>query len=397
MKRGGETLQEVDYWLWFSLKDSISRKRQIALLQQIGSPEKLFHMDKKQMKKAGLSIKERITFADKGMEYPETVKERCKEVGIHILTYHNPAYPEKLKEISDPPCILYVRCKEKINLNDKICISMVGNRDMTKYGELAANEIAAGLAKVGIVVVSGMATGIDSASHIGALDAGGLTIAVLGCGADIVYPRHNNMLMNAIIEHGMVITEFPPGTPPLPKHFPIRNRIISGLSEGVAVIEAPIKSGSLITADLALKQNRDVFAVPGDINRFHSRGCNKLISKGAILINSAEDILKEYEFVFRNTLKQYSETHLQLETKRTEIKEILSVKNATPLMITNTYENLSEQQRKIIKNLSISPVSLETLLEKTKLSADELSAEIMMLEIEGYIKELPGKYFVLHT
>ncbi len=389
-------LHEVDYWLWFALKSGISPKRKIALLQQFGSPEVLFRMSKKQIWKEKFSIRERIQLSDKDMEYAEAVKERCKEVGIHILTYNNPAYPEKLKEIPDPPCLLYVRCSEKVNLNDKICISMVGNRDMTKYGELAANDIGAGLAKAGVVVVSGMAKGIDSASHVGALKGGGYTVAVLGCGADIVYPPCNDGLMRSIIEHGMIMTEYPPGTPPLGKHFPVRNRIISGLSEGSVIVEAPIRSGSLITADLALKQNRDVFAVPGDINRFHSRGCNKLISKGAVLVNSAEDVLKEYEFVFRNILKQYKVQ--ESKNVASGAKEAIDTIPKKTVMVENPNDaNFSEFQKRIIENLSLTPVSLEQLLEQTKLSADILSTELTMLELDGVIKELPGKHFVLHA
>jgi len=395
MERGGEMLQEVDYWLWFALKDGMNHKRRIELLERYDSPETLFRMDKKKMKKEKLSIREKLLLSDKDMEYARAVKERCKEVGIHILTYHNPAYPEKLKEISDPPVVLYVRCKKRINLNDKICISMVGNRDMTKYGELAANEIASGLARAGVVVISGMAAGIDSASHIGALNGGGLTVAVLGCGADIVYPRYNDKLMQSIIEHGMIITEYPPGTPPIGKHFPVRNRIISGLSEGVVVVEAPTKSGSLITADLALKQNRDVFAVPGDINRRNSRGCNKLIAKGAILVNSAEDVLKEYEFVFRNILKKYYEQ--SADEMEEQPKNSFTLREEKPCIEVQRKETeaLSEQQRLITDCLSMTPVSFDKLIEKTKLSADTLSTELMMLELDGVVQELPGKHFVL--
>lgn len=397
-------MQNVDAWIWFTQKNGLRTKRRLELLERYGSPEKLFHMSKQELKKEKLSIRERLIFQDKDLSYVEAVKERCREVGIHILTYNNPAYPEKLKEIPDPPLVLYVRCRERINLNEKICISMVGNRDMTKYGELAANEIAKDLAKAGIVIVSGMAAGIDSASHIGALRGGGLTVAVLGCGADVVYPRHNDRLMQDIIHHGMVISEYPPGTPPVGKHFPVRNRIISGLSEGVVVVEAPARSGSLITAELALKQNRDVFAVPGDINRTHSRGCNKLISKGAILVNEAEDVLKEYEIKFRNILKAYNKQEKSPEHKEeafvyTEQKEDILVVSESETVFAETPDlsGMSDIRKRITENLSLNPTSLEKLTEKTKLSADELSMELTMMEIEGVIRQLPGKNFVLNA
>lgn len=394
--------QALDYWLWFSLKQGIKPARYIELLHQFGSPETIFHATKKQLKSEKLSAKERRILADKDMTYAEAVKERCKEVGIHILTYDNPAYPAKLKEIPDPPCVLYVRCKKRINLNDKICIAMVGTRDMTPYGEHAALEIATGFANSGVVVVSGMAAGIDTASHRGAINAGGLTVAVLGCGADIVYPRYNDAVMHAIIEHGMVISEFPPGTAPLKKNFPIRNRIISGLSEGVVVVEAPIRSGSLITADHAIAQNRELFAVPGDINRYSSRGCNKLINKGAVLVNSAEDVLKEYEFVFWNTLKQYTmqkkdESADKPEHTVNHKQSIVTAEKLASPTENPLYQNLSETQRAIVEQLSLHPVSLETLLDKTQLSIDELSTNLMLLEIDGIIKGMPGKHFVLNV
>ena len=393
-------MQKVDYWIWFTQKNGLRPARCLELLERYGSPEPLFHMSKQELKKEKLSIRERLIFQDKDLTYVESVKERCREVGIHILTYDNPAYPEKLREISDPPLVLYVRCKERINLNEKICISMVGNRSMTKYGELAANEIANGLAKAGVVVVSGMATGIDSASHVGALRGGGLTVAVLGCGVDVVYPRHNDRLMQDIISRGMVISEYPPGTPPIGKHFPVRNRIISGLSEGVVVVEAPARSGSLITADLALKQNRDVFAVPGDINRTHSVGCNKLISKGAILVNAAEDILREYELRFRNILKEYQKQENKKESMvYTAEKEDTFVVSAPETVFAETpdFSNLPDARKRIADNLSLHPTSLEKLIETTKLSADELSMELTMMELEGIIRQLPGKNFVLNA
>lgn len=204
------------------------------------SPEKLYGMSKKElMQSKELTRRQVFLLADKSMTAVMRVKENCKKYGIRIMTYDNAYYPEKLKHIPDPPYVLYVLSRKRINLNDRLCIAMVGNRVMTDYGRCSAMDIAKGLAEAGIVVVSGMARGIDGASHAGTIRAGGTTVAVLGCGVDIAYPPEHNRLMRAIYENGMVISEYPPGTPPKKQHFPIRNRIISGLSDGVVVVEAP--------------------------------------------------------------------------------------------------------------------------------------------------------------
>ncbi len=398
-------MHALDYWLWLSLKNGLASNKQIALLEQFSSPEVIYKLSEKELKKAKLSKKLVRLLADKDMTEAELVKERCKEVGIRVLTLDSPNYPNRLKEISDPPAVLYVRSRERINLNDKICIGMVGNRDMTEYGSFAAMEIAQGLAEAGVVVVSGLARGIDGASHRGALSGGGITVAVLGCGVDIAYPPEHDMLMHEIIENGMVISEYPPGAPPLPKHFPLRNRIISGLCDGVVVVEAPKRSGSLITASYAIEQNRDVFAVPGNITKKHSLGCNRLIREGAILVHSASDILREYEILYINTLKQCinnSEGASGLEVvkeqdlTKTPQKAENNRKEQTWSMKDPKYQGLTEAQRRIISELSFRPVSLETLITKTALSADELSMNLMMLEIGGFIKTLPGKHFVLN-
>ena len=382
-------MMEIDYWLWLSLKRGYDSVKITKLLEVFSSPEEIYNTPKETLKKMGIFTNKDIKIlSDKSLKYVETVKEQCRKYGIRILTYDSPNYPEKLKHIPEPPYVLYVRSKEKINLNDKLCIGMVGTREATEYGRNAAGEIASGLSKAGVVVVSGMARGIDGASHAGALTAGGLTVAVLGCGADVVYPPENKVLMNEIIENGMVITEYPPGSPPAKQHFPIRNRIISGLSDGVVVVEAPETSGSLITADYALKQGREVFAVPGDIHREKSKGTNNLIRECAVLVTSAIDVLKEYELLYINTLKQC------INNEKEEYKE---EKESIKLPDLDKYKDLGDVALEIIHALSLKPISLENLHIKTGLTPDELSAELMMLEIDGYVKALPGKNFVLNV
>ncbi len=386
-------MSEMDFWLWLSLKENLGHQKMTHLLEIFETPEAIFEASKKKLTQiTGLNSDEIQLLSDKDMKSVARVKEQCRKHGIRILTYDSELYPEKLRQISDPPYVLYVRSRERMNLNDRPCIAMVGNRLMTEYGRCAAIDIAKGLAAAGVIVVSGMARGIDGAAHTGALRAGGTTVAVLGCGLDIAYPPEHDELMEAIVQNGMVISEYPPGTPPYPQNFPARNRIISGLSDGVVVVEAPEQSGALITAEYALQQGRDVFAVPGDITRGHSRGANNLIRQGAVLVSSAIDILSEYEDVYINTLKQCINNSEEEYKEEQETEE-----KAFELPADGRYDGLTETAKSIISRLSLDPVNFDKLLNLTSFSADELSAELMMLEIGGFVKTLPGKNFILNV
>lgn len=391
-------MTELDFWLWLSLKKGINSVTITHLLELFDSPEKLYGMSKKDLLDSKMLTRRQVSIlADKSMNAVMRVKERCKKYGIRIMTYDSAYYPEKLKHIPDPPYVLYVLSKKRINLNDRLCIAMVGNRIMTDYGRCSALDIAKGLSEAGIVVVSGMARGIDGASHAGVLRAGGTTVAVLGCGLDIAYPPEHNRLMRAICETGMVISEYPPGTPPKKQHFPVRNRIISGITDGVVVVEAPKKSGSLITAEYAYEQGRDVFAVPGDINRGHSQGTNDLIRQGATLVTSAFDILYSYEDKYRNTLKEYlREENLCAPENNLQEKTVVP-DQSFDIPQDQRYQNLSLVAQKIVSNLSLRPIHFDQLLHQTDLSADNLSAELMMLEIGGVVKEMPGKNYILNA
>lgn len=393
-------MTELDCWLWLTLKEHSTPGKIMKLLDVFETPGQIFKAGRKELtEKYGLDQETIEALSDKDMEPVRKVKECCRASGIKILTFDSALYPEKLRQIPDPPFVLYVRSKERINLNDRLCIAMVGNRRMTEYGRCAASDIAGGLASAGVVVVSGLARGIDGAAHAGALQAGGTTVAVLGCGPDVIYPPEHKDMMSAVIETGMVLSEYPPGTPPLPQNFPSRNRIISGLSDGVVVVEAPEKSGALITADCAIKQNRDVFAVPGDITRGHSRGSNNLIREGAVLVASYLDILAEYQDLYINTLKQSinnAEETIQAETAEAETVETAApVQAVTEPVQDERYAGLSKAAQTIVARLSLTPVSLEQLLDQTGLDPGELSAELMMLEIKGFVKTLPGKHFIL--
>ncbi|MGB9825354.1 MAG: DNA-processing protein DprA, partial [Desulfofundulus sp.] len=245
-------------------------------------------------------------------------------------------------------------------------VAIVGSRRATPYGVTVAENLGGELALAGVTVVSGMARGIDSAAHRGALAAGGRTVAVLGCGVDVVYPRENKRLMEGIIEAGAVISEFPPGSPPEAWHFPVRNRIISGLSRATVVVEAAGKSGALITADLALDQGRDVMAVPGPVTSRQSRGSNQLIKQGARLVESAEDVLEELGITCL-----FSGKHLQ-----------------SPGM-----PGLTAVEETVYGMLSCEPVPVDIIVENTGLSVQQVLSALMFLEVKALVRQFPGRLY----
>ena len=294
---------------------------------------------------------------------------------IKIITYQDELYPAKLMNIYDRPPFLYVR--GNLNKND-INIAVVGSRLASTYGKYTTEKISRELALKGLTIVSGMARGIDSVAHRGALTAHGRTIAVLGSGLDVIYPPENKKLFTDIIQNGAVISEFPPGTPPLSANFPTRNRIISGMSYGVVIVEAGEKSGSLITARLALEQGREVFAVPGSIDSAGSRGTNKLIKQGAKLIENIDDILEEIFPQFDGTIV--------LKPPSVSNSGVIAAKPA---------EILSTVDQKIISYISGSRVHIDDLISSTGLSSADILGALTTLELKGIIQQHSGKFFSL--
>lgn len=293
--------------------------------------------------------------------------EFCKleKLGIDFIDIGDPSYPEMLKNIFDPPPGIFMQ--GRFDNADLLSVAIVGSRKATPYGLAVAERLAAGVASAGVTVVSGLARGVDTAAHRGTLTAGGRTIAVLGCGIDVVYPRENKNLKHDIAESGAVISEFPLGSQPEPWHFPVRNRIISGLSRSVVVVEAAARSGALITADIALEQGRDVMAVPGNVSSPLSVGPNRLIKQGARLVDGPEDILDELGV---NRLFGGSR----------------ELKRGLP--------RLSADEEAVLKMLSLEPVALDKLVEKSGLVAQQVLAALMFLELKGLARQLPGKYYL---
>lgn len=289
-----ELLEKKKYWVWLSLIEGIGYKRKQQLLEIYQTAEKIYNATEKELKQ--LEEKTIQTILDSKIKINLNKHlSYMTQNEIDIISIEDKEYPQKLKQIYDPPISLYIKGNKEI-LNQKT-IAIIGCRDATNYGKKVASYLAYNLAKKesGYVIVSGLAKGIDSYGHIGSLTARGKTIAVMGTGLDMIYPKENEVLADKILnEEGAIISEYPLGTKPEKMNFPARNRIISGLSQSVVVVEAKEKSGTLITVDYALEQGRDVFVVPGNINSDNSAGTNDLIKQGAKLITSYMDILEEY-------------------------------------------------------------------------------------------------------
>lgn len=290
------------YWIWLALK----LNNQNTVFQHLldlfdNSPYEIYKANEDELKVAThLSEFQKRVLLDKNLDEAISIFNYCKWNKVGILTYGDSIYPESLKEMKNPPILLYYMGNLP-NLNNKICVSVVGTRKMTEYGMRSCYKIAYELASAGAVVVSGMALGIDSVAHAGAIGSRGTTIAVLGCGIDVIYPKQHRKLRKHICQHGAVITAYHPSTPAYKNNFPERNAIISALSEGTLIVEAPLRSGALITADCAAEQSRTVYALPGSIEEPMSEGPNHLIKNGAVAITCARDIL-EYYFENRSHL-----------------------------------------------------------------------------------------------
>jgi len=299
-----------------------------------------------------------------GISWARKELECIRKSGAKLVTLHSPDYPMLLRHLPDPPPFLYVKGELR---NPESAVAIVGSRRASVYGIDTARKMARELARHGITIVSGMARGVDAAAHRGALLEGAPTIGVLGCGIDICYPRENRTLFAEMASKGALVSEFPMGTLPLAENFPRRNRIISGLARGVLVIEAAEGSGSLITAQCALEQGRDVYAIPGNIHSTNSRGTNRLIKQGAKLVETVEDILEE--------IPQHSGKMMP---------------QAPVAKIT-----FSPQEAAVFSLLSTTAIHIDEILTRSALTAGEVSAILLRLELNGVISQLPGKQFLL--
>lgn len=354
------------YLLWLSL----IFESNYTLLQQFlinhPTPENLFSL---QNTEEPFPEKVRLRFSsDAFKKQAEREFEFCRKNNIHLISFLSQEYPINLQNAPSPPPILFY--KGSLLPQDEVSISIVGSRNYTPYGKAVTQKMAFELASAGITVISGMARGIDSFSHQSAISANGRTIAVLGSGIDVIYPSENRKLYEQIAENGAVFSEFPLHTAPIAQNFPIRNRIVAGLSLGTLVIEAAKKSGTLITARLAAEAGREVYAVPGNICTPFSEGTNELIKDGAKIVTSTQDIISDLQHYLRQILPTQNE-----------------IKKSPP-------PSLTPIERKVYNLLSLTPTPLDIIIQETQIPASELLPLLTDMELSGYIKQLPGSNYI---
>lgn len=360
-------MSDLKYWLALMMTNDVGPIRAKKLLSVFKNPKKIFNANFKDLSEIdGMSqraAKKITTFNE--WDIAEKYVEIINEKNIKTININDSNYPVLLKETSDAPVVLFIR--GDIMQNDRFSLAIVGSRKMTSYGALVAERFSEELSSTGLTIVSGMARGIDSVAHRGAIKANGRTIAVLGSGIDVVYPPENKNLFEKIVEHGCIISEFLPGTGPDKENFPKRNRLISGLSLGVLVVEAVFDSGALITARYANDYGREVFAVPGAITSKNSEGTNKLIREGAMLVQKPDDILKELAPVLKGFIK--SENKVKIE--------------------------LSNDEKILCGLLSGEPRQIDDIARQSKLPASKVLAVLLDLELKGVVKQITGKRFYL--
>lgn len=400
----------LEHWMWLAHMPGFANdSKKLALLQYFGSPEHVYSADASeyaQIPDLGPGALEALE--DKSLALCREALETCDKEGIHILTWEDKEYPNRLRNIFDPPLMLYYKGTLP-DFDNLPTIGIVGTRKPSAYGLTVARRLGAEIGCCGGLVVSGLASGVDSAAMSGALTAGCSTVGVLGCGVDIVYPKSNRELFASVEQYGCILSEFMPGTEPFKWNFPKRNRIISGLSCGIVVVEAPEKSGSLITARLALDQGRDVFAVPGNIDMPGFTGSNRLLREGAGAVSCGWDVMSEYAGLFPDKIRKETAPAAQTEAppkvaqkpqiprKKTEKqpakqKKDIDNKAAAPYIdVKTTPRGLSESEQRIVDCLQSGERLVDDVIAETGISSGKVLCALTMLELKRVIVRHPGK------
>ncbi len=391
-------------WIWLTTRKGLGSRGVMQVLEFFGTPERAFYADPEQYDQIpGLSALARSSLRDKGQEGTDRILGDCDRLGVRIMTLNDGNYPERLREIADPPAVLYIR-GGLFRFDQEAVIGIVGAREPSPYGEKVAAQLGLDLARNGVLLVSGIAQGIDSIALKGALQGGGRVVSVLGGGVDVPYPWQNRYLYEDVAAAGALISEYPPGTPPIGEHFPVRNRIISGLALGVVAVECARRSGTMKTVEHAMEQDRDVFAIPGNIDAPMSEGPNWLLRQGARPVTCAQDILEEYLDRFPQQLSKAAP--LSPEAARQRLEQVRS-REQTPEPAAK-----AEQEREVVPRerqksrftddqLSILHVlgekgkqyTADELVERTQIPARRVLSALTMLQVDGAVQEHPGRRF----
>lgn len=406
----------LEHWIWLATRQGVSERTALTLLQAFADIETLYYANREDYALIEpLRGKNLESLLDKSLEQAGKILSTCRIKGIHILTYCDAAYPDRLKHIPDPPLVLYYKgCLPSFDA--EAAVAVVGTRKASAYGCMVAKRMGYQITKCGGLVISGLAGGIDTMAMRGALMADSTVVGVLGCGVDVVYPKSNRDLYKDVELQGCLLSEFPPGTMPLGWNFPKRNRIISGLSCGVLVVEAPEKSGALITAQHALDQGRDVFAVPGNVDAPNSQGVNRLLQSGAMVAQFGWDVMAEYEALFPGKVHRWaggvdlssyvtergseqppfavSQPVLQVSSEKGKKKSVDNLKK-TPYIEGNQNPELSQDEEIVLKLLTSELTHVDQIIDSSGLTAAQVLASLTLLEVKGLVARHPGKYYSL--
>ncbi len=362
-----ERTETLRHWLALIRAPQVGPATFYSLLNQFIEPEAVFKASRTSLEKLGLGADTVAYLSKPDWEQVDTDLSWLNQPGAQILLLNDGSYPALLKTIPDPPPLLFV--VGDVTILQQKQLAMVGSRHPTPAGRETAHDFASHLAANGIVVTSGLALGIDGACHEGALDGDGVTVAVAGTGLDRVYPARHRDLAHRISENGALVSEFPPGTPPVASNFPRRNRIISGLSMGVLVVEAALRSGSLITARAAIEQGREVFAVPGSIHNPQARGCNALIRQGAKLVETAADIFEELGGFAAPARKELNTDHVVSDSE------------------------LDPEYKRVLDSVGHEPTAVDTVVQRSGLTADAVCSMLLVLELQGLIASTSSGHY----
>lgn len=398
-------MSAIKYWLWLQNLHGIPGQLKLALLRHFETPERIYFSENGEyLLVDGMTRQAAELLEEKSLRTADAILGDCERLGLRILTLHDAEYPDRLRNIYDPPLLLYVQGRLPL-FDEEVAVAMVGSRKSSEYALRACEQISYQLARQGAVVVSGLARGGDAAAHRGALRAGGLTAAVIAGGHDMIYPVENRYLYEDIGVRGVILSEYPPGTQHDGRHFPVRNRIISGLSLGVVVSEAAQRSGTLITASRALDQGRDVFAIPGQIDDPRCAGSNRLLRDGAGVVTEAWDILMHYAYRFPHKLHvPLPQESVHFGTKRDKDEsqppeqptpKTVQEESALPVLDLTGEHGLTAEQVTVLKALDGCTVQVDDLIERTQLPTRTVLAALTVLEIEGFVTQHSGKRFSL--
>ena len=394
-------MSALKFWVWLTEQNRLGGPARQALLEHFGSPEEVYYAEPGDLLQVeGITADQVQALENKSLDRAQSILEECARKDIFLLTAQDALYPQRLKNIYDPPLLLYGRGSMPL-FDEEAAVAVVGTRSCSPYGIRTAERFGFEMSKQGGLVVSGLARGIDAASQLGALRAGGLTAAVLGCGVDVVYPPENDRLYEDVAASGVLLSEYPPGAEPFGWHFPARNRILSGLCLATLVVEAPEKSGALITAATALEQGRAVFAIPGPLDAEGSVGCNRLIRDGAGLATESWDILREYQSRYPHKLHPDGEKLPPLP-KKSEIfypersKKPKAAPSGLPVInVRRNAEGLTDDQIKVLRILDDKePMLTDDIALRANVPVRRILSAVTMLEIDGYTRQEGLRKFV---